>query len=73
MLTFNVILSYQGLPMIPRLLEIFFLDFLFQSDRPTHAPGNPFDVKRKKKKWGEDLSVYGVVFVTCQSRMQLCD
>ena len=49
MLTFNVILGYQGLP-FRDFLWFFFLD-LFFSIRPTDpTSGNAFDAKQKKKK-----------------------
>ena len=52
MLTFNVVLGYQGL--LSTSCD-FFLSFFFffQSDRPTDPiSGNAFDAKRKKKGMG---------------------
>ena len=55
MLTFNVILGYQGL-LFPDFLWFLFLGFFFQSDRPTNPiSGNAFDAKWRKK--GDGLSI----------------
>ena len=55
-LTFNVILGYQGLLFRDSLWFFFFYDFFFQSHRPTDpTSGNAFDAKRKKKRDGLSL------------------
>ena len=60
MLTFNVVLGYQGI-LFQDFLWIFFLGFFFfQSDRPTqYQETHSIDAKRKKK--GDGLSVIWVL------------
>ena len=62
MLTFNVILGYQGLLFCDFLL-FFFKHFFFVSIRPTYPiSGNAFDTKRKEEKGMALLYMKGIFF-----------
>ena len=50
MLTFNVILGYQGL-LFQEVLRFFFLGFFFQSNRPTQYQEMHSTLNEKKRGW----------------------
>ena len=54
MLTFNVILGYQGSSYSETSCEFFFFSFFFQSDRPTQHQETHSTLN--EKKWGDGLT-----------------
>ena len=56
MLTFNVILGSQGL-LFRDFLCFFFLDFFFQSDRPTQYQKTHSTLNKQKRGWPNETGI----------------